>query len=148
MNFIPKDPDFAERIKGSFARQKFMTLLNAQLHNLSPGYCEIHIPYRVDLTQQHSFFHAGIVGTIADNAAGYAAFSLMGKASTILAVEFKLNLISPADGELLIGRGYVLKYGRTLTICRSDVFTLKAGVEKLCAASQSTMMELQDKADH
>lgn len=148
MKFTPKDSEFAERVNASFARQKFMSTLNATLHKVEPGFCEIHIPYRVDLTQQHSFFHAGIVGTVADNSAGYAAFSLMDKTSSILAVEFKLNLISPADGELLIGRGYVLRYGKTLTICRSDVFSLKRGAEKLCAASQSTMMELPNKPDY
>ncbi len=64
----------------------------------------------------------------------------MDKHSSILTVEFKLNLIAPADGELLIGRGQVLKYGKTLTICRSDVFISMNGVEKLCAASQSTLI--------
>lgn len=147
MIFIPKDPDFATKVKDSFARQKFMELINAKLCKVTPGFCEIHIPYDINITQQHSFFHAGIVGTIADNAAGYAAFSLMDKDSSILTVEFKLNLISPADGELLIGKSHVLKYGKTLTICRSDVFIVKNGVEKLCAASQSTLIELQNRKD-
>lgn len=124
-----------------------MKLINAKLSKIEPGFCEIHIPSNPNITQQHGFFHAGIVGTVADNTAGYAAFSLMDKNSSILTVEFKLNLISPADGELLIGRSHVLKNGRTLTICRSDVFIVKAGVEKLCAASQSTLIELKDKKD-
>jgi uncharacterized protein (TIGR00369 family) len=147
MAFAPKNQDFESKVRDSFARQKFMGLLNAALFKIEPGFCEIHIPYDIKLTQQHSFFHAGIVGTIADNAAGYAAFSLMDKDSSILTVEFKLNLISPADGELLIGRSNVLKNGKTLTICRSDVFIVKGGVEKLCAASQSTLIELQNKSD-
>jgi uncharacterized protein (TIGR00369 family) len=143
----PKDPDYAARVHESFSRQKFMALLKAKLVKTEPGFCEIHIPYSADITQQHGFFHAGIVGTLADNAAGYAAFSLMEKTSSILTVEFKLNLISPADGDLLIGRSHVLKYGKTLTICRSDVFAVKNGVEKLCAASQSTLIELQHTPD-
>ncbi len=143
----PKDPDFVKRVKESFERQGFMTLLKAKLIKTEPGFCEIQIPYDIHLTQQHGFFHAGIVGTIADNAAGYAAYSLMDKNSSILSVEFKLNLISPADGDVLIGRAQVLKYGRTLTICRSDVFILKNGLEKLCAASQSTLMELPGRDD-
>jgi uncharacterized protein (TIGR00369 family) len=147
MNFTPKDPAYQSRVRESFDRQNFMKLLNAELFKVEPGFCEIHIPYNVNITQQHQFFHAGIVGTIADNAAGYAAFSLMNSGSSILTVEFKLNLISPADGELLIGRSNVLKYGRTLTICRSDVFVVKNGVEKLCAASQSTLIELQNSDD-
>ncbi len=145
MKYIPKDEDFVTKVKDSFARQKFMTHINASLYKVEPGFCEIHVPYDVRLTQQHSFFHAGIVGTIADNASGYAAFSLMDKNSSILTVEFKLNLIAPADGELLIGRSQVLKYGKTLTICRADVFIVKDGVEKLCAASQSTLIELPNK---
>jgi len=148
MTFIPKDKDFETKVRDSFSRQKFMDLINAKLFKVEPGFCEIHVPYDVNLTQQHSFFHAGIVGAIADNAAGYAAFSLMDENSSILTVEFKLNLISPADGELLIGKSQVLKYGRTLTICRSDVFIVKGGVEKLCAASQSTLIELPNKSDN
>ena len=148
MTFIPKDTDFVNKVKDSFARQKFMGLINAELFKVEPGFCEIHVPYDVNITQQHSFFHAGIVGTIADNAAGYAAFSLMDKNSSILTVEFKLNLVAPADGDLLIGRSNVLKYGKTLTICRSDVFIVKGGVEKLCAASQSTLIELPNRSDN
>lgn len=143
MNFTAKDKDFATRVKESFAKQKFMRFINAKLVKIEPGYCEIHVPYDKNLTQQNAFFHAGIVGTVADNSAGYAAFSLMDKNSSVLTVEFKLNLISPADGELLIGRANVLKYGKTLTVCRSDVLIVKDGIEKLCAASQSTLIELK-----
>ena len=147
MKFQAQDERFEERVRSSFERQKFMHLLQANLHTIEPGFCEIRIPYQASLTQQHGFFHAGIVGTIADNAAGYAAFSLMHANSSILTVEFKLNLISPADGVELIGRSNVLKYGKTLSICRTDVFVVKEGVEKLCAASQSTLMELPDRKD-
>jgi len=142
MTFTVRDKDFAAKVKDSFSKQKFMSFINAKLANIEPGYCEIHVPYDKNLTQQNAFFHAGIVGTIADNTVGYASFSLMDKNSSVLTVEFKLNLISPADGELLIGKASVLKYGKTLTICRSDVFIVKDGVEKLCAALQSTLIEL------
>src|SRR5690606_4448497 len=112
-----------------------------------PGFCEISVPYSIDISQQHGYFHAGVIGTIADNVAGYASYSLMKSTSSILTVEFKLNLLSPADGDLLIGQGHVLKYGRTLTICRSDIFIEKNGVRKLCAASQSTLIELHETKD-
>jgi uncharacterized protein (TIGR00369 family) len=147
MTFTPKDTDFAAKVTDSFDRQQFMKLIKARLVKTEPGFCEIHLPYDPALTQQHGFFHAGIVGTIADNAAGYAGFSLMDKNSSVLTVEFKLNLLSPADGHLLIGRAQVLKYGKTLTVCRSDVFIVKNGMEKLCAASQATLMELPGRSD-
>src|SRR5687768_1789279 len=111
MLFTPKDPDFEKRVKESFARQHFMNFISAKLEKIQAGFCEISVPYNISITQQHGFFHAGIVGTIADNAAGYASYSLMDAGSSILTVEFKLNLISPADGDLLIGQAHVLKYG-------------------------------------
>ncbi len=147
MNFQPRFADYESKVRASFARQGFMRTLNAELSKVEPGFCEIVIPFDEALTQQHGFFHAGIVGTLADNAAGYAAFSLMEETSSILTVEFKLNLLAPADGDVLIGRAEVLKNGKTLTICRTDVYVMKNGVEKLCAACQSTLIELKDTAD-
>lgn len=147
MSYSPKDPGYKTKIQESFDRQEFMKYLNGKLIKVEPGYCEIQVAYDRRLTQQHGFFHAGVIGTIADNASGYAAFSLMEMSSSILTVEFKLNLISPADGELLIGKAEVLKYGRTLTVCRSDVYIVKDGIEKLCAASQSTLIELPNRSD-
>ncbi|MEO9804242.1 MAG: PaaI family thioesterase [Reichenbachiella sp.] len=147
MNFKPKFTNFKKKVEDSFNRQQFMELIGAKLVDVKPGYCEIQVPYDQTLTQQHGFFHAGIISTIADNAAGYAGFSLMEESSSVLTVEFKLNLLSPGDGELLIGKSNVLKNGRTLTICRSEIYIRKNGEEKLCAASQTTLIELKDRSD-
>lgn len=148
MTFNPSDKNYKKRVRESFDRQNFMKLINAKLVDVQPGYCEIHVPYDKNLTQQHGFFHAGIVSTVADNTAGYAAFSLMEENSSVLTVEFKINLISPGDGDLLIGKSNVLKNGRTLTICKSEVFIVKDGEEKLCAAAQLTLIELKNSSDH
>lgn len=145
--YTPKDPDFATRVEESFNRQAFMRFIGANLVKIEAGKCEIEIAYQPELTQQHGFFHAGIVGTLADNVAGYAAYSLMAPDSSILTVEFKLNLLAPADGDFLIARSEVLKYGKTLTVCRSEVYVIKNGIEKLCAASQSTLIELRETSD-
>ena len=65
--------------------------------------------------------HAGVVAAIADSAAGYAALTLAPAGSEVLTVEFKLNLLAPADGDLLIARGRVVRAGRTLTVCEASV---------------------------
>lgn len=146
-NFTPADPNFKTKIKDSFERQKFMEFINAKLLKVEAGYCEIELPFSDNLTQQHGFFHAGIVSTIADNAAGYAAFSLMESASSILTVEFKINLMAPAKGEKLIGKSKVIKSGRTLTICQAEIYVEVGEEYKLCAVAQSTLMQLMDKSD-
>jgi len=134
------DPDWQTRIQESFAKQSIMELLGAQLGGLKPGYCEIALPYREDLCQQDGFFHAGVTSTIADSAGGYAAYSLMPANSRVLTVEFKINLIAPAQGERLLACGTVRKAGRTLTITLVDVFAVSAGKNKLCASMTQTLM--------
>ncbi|MFM1876284.1 MAG: hypothetical protein RL266_2021 [Bacteroidota bacterium] len=145
MYFKPQFADFKTKVERSFASQKFMAHIGAELISVQPGYCEIHVPFNENLTQQNGFFHAGVISTVADNTAGYASLSLMKEHSMVLSVEFKLNLLRPGAGIKLIGKGQVLKYGKTLTVCRSDVFIVKDDVETLCAAAQLTMIELEPK---
>lgn len=143
MSFSAQFPEYRSKVEESFASQKFMEHIGAELVDVQPGFCEIHVPFNEDLTQQNGFFHAGVISTVADNTAGYASLSLMKEHSMVLSVEFKLNLMRPGAGDKLIGKGQVLKYGKTLTVCRSDVYIVKNGVEKLCAAAQLTMIELE-----
>jgi uncharacterized protein (TIGR00369 family) len=119
---LPPNPAFADDITASFAKQTIMRLIGAELTRVEPGIVEITLPYRVDLTQQHGYLHAGIVTTIADSACGYAAYSLMPAKSEVLSVEFKVNLLRPATGETFVAAAEVIKAGKTLTVVRADVF--------------------------
>jgi uncharacterized protein (TIGR00369 family) len=143
MTFHPKDPAFEARVRESFVRQKVMGLIGARLGRIDPGRVEIALPFRDDLTQQHGFFHAGIVGTIADSAGGYAAFTLMPAGSSVMSVEYKINLLAPADGEHLLASGQVVRAGRTLTVCDLEVIVEKAGTRTLCARGMQTLICLQ-----
>ena len=142
----PVDGLFAARVRDSFARQGLMATLGAELAEISPGFCEIRLPFRDAVSQQHGFFHAGATGAIADSAGGYAAYSLMGPGDTVLSVDYKLNLLAPARGELLIARGRVLRAGATLTVCRVDVFAVRGGEETLCAAMQQSCIRTPTRA--
>ena len=145
--FTPLDPDFEARVRDSFGRQTIMDLIGARMSRVAPGEVEIELPYREDLTQQHGFFHAGVTSTIADSAAGYAAFSLFPADASVLTVEYKINLIAPAQGERLIAVGRVIKPGRTLTLCEFDVFGETDGTRKLCAKGLDTLMRLDGRPD-
>jgi uncharacterized protein (TIGR00369 family) len=145
--FEAPDPHFADRIRDSFGRKDFMKFIGARLTDVGPGTCEISVHYRDDLSQQHDYFHGGVIGAIADNAAGYASYTLMGVDDSILTVEYKLNIMAPGQGETLVSRAQVIKPGRTLSVSRSDVFAIKGGEETLCATAQVTLMRLAGRAD-
>jgi len=145
--FTPANPDFAARVRDSFARQPFMSYIGARLTALAPGFCEVTADYRHELTQQHGFVHGGVLASIADSAAGYAAFSLMPAEASILTVEYKLNLLRPGHGEAMIARGRVLKPGRTLTVVQADVYARRGSGEEQVASSLQTLMCLAGRAD-
>ena len=146
-DFTATDPDFAERVRKSFDAQGIMDHIGATLTLIEPGVCEIELPYSDAVSQQHGFFHGGVIGTIADSAGGYAAFGLMDAEDGILTVEYKLNLMAPADGDLLGARGQVVRAGRTLTVARAEVGVVKNGVEVACAAMQQTLMRIVGRAE-
>lgn len=146
-SFEPKDADWQAKVRASFAKQGAMGLLGAQLVELRPGYCEIHLPWRPDLTQQHGYFHAGVISTVVDTAAGYAGFTLMPPGSSVLSVEFKLNLLAPGDGELLIATGEVIKPGKTLVITRGEAYVVKGDKTTHCSTMQQTLMTMHGKAE-
>lgn len=143
----PCNPAFAARVADSFARQPFMATIGAELRRVVPGRVEITLPWREDLTQQHGFFHGGVVGTLADNAGGYAAFTLFPADASVLTVEFKLNLMAPAKGDRLLAVSKVARSGRTLTVCHSDVYGLSGRRRQHCATALVTLMRLTGKPD-
>ena len=143
----PRDPDFAARVRGSFERQSIMQLIGATMTRIEPGLVLIELPYRADLTQQHGYFHAGIVSTIGDSAGGYAAYSLMPAGSTVLTVEYKINLLAPADGEHIVAMGRVIRSGRTLTVSEVEVEVQKGGTRTTCAWLLETLMCLENRSD-
>ena len=143
MVFKPLDAGFRDRVADSFARQKAMALIGASLRRVEAGEVEIALPYRDDLTQQKGFIHGGILGMIADTACGYAAFSLMPAGGSLVTVEYKMNILTPARRSL-VAQGRVIRPGRTLTVARAEVY---ADDGAHGATMQQTLMALPGRPD-
>ena len=145
----PRDPDFEQRVRTSFGKQRLMTTIGAELAKVAAGQVDIRLPFRDDLTQQHGFLHAGTIAAVADSACGYAALSLMPADAGVLSIEFKVNMLAPAKGDAIVARGQVIRAGRTIMVCRADVVSISGAEEKLVAAMQGTMMVVtgRDLAD-
>jgi uncharacterized protein (TIGR00369 family) len=137
---VPADPRFRERVRESFARQRIMATLGATLERVDLGEVEIALPYRIELTQQQEFLHAGVLATILDSACGYASFTLLPADSEVVSVEFKLNLLAPAVGERLLAGARVVRAGRTITVAAADGIMQGPNGPVLVATMTGTMM--------
>jgi uncharacterized protein (TIGR00369 family) len=136
---------FDKKVRDSFARQSFMTTLGAELVSVKEGSVEIHLPFNQALGQQDGFTHAGAITSILDSACGYAALSVAREGAEVLSVEFKVNLLAPALGEVFIARAAVKRSGKTLCVCTGDAIAVKDGKEKVIATMLATMIYMQIK---
>ena len=130
------------RVAESFALQGLMTGYGARLVEVADGRCVIEADHAPHLTQQNGFFHAGVTTALCDTASGYAAFTTMAEGFNVLSVEFKINLMAPADGQLLRAVAEVVRVGRTLVVVRATAFAVKHGRETACAEFLGTMMAM------
>lgn len=144
--FKPADAAFEERVRQSFANQRVMATIGAELTSVSPGEVVIELPFREDLTQQDGYLHAAIVSAIVDSACGYAAYSLMPADASVLSVEFKVNFLAPAVGRRFVAVGRVARPGRTLTVTAGDVVAESDAGSKPVATMLATMMAVSARS--
>lgn len=83
-SFKPLDPNFERRIRDSFDKQTFMHHIGAVISHIEPGEIDLTSLDQPTLKQQHNFFHMGVTTTLADTAAGYAAYSLFPENTDVL----------------------------------------------------------------
>jgi uncharacterized protein (TIGR00369 family) len=144
-DFAPRFPDFAERVRRSFARQAMMGTIGASLSRVEPGEVEIVLPAAPHVLQQHSFVHGGAIAMIADSACGYAALSLMTASAGVLTAEFKVNFLASGAGERLIAVGRAVKPGRTLTVAQAEVHAEGNGECRLIALMTATLIAIDGR---
>lgn len=119
---IPPDPDYRARVERIFAAAPFIAALGVELVDCGPGWCETRLTVEPRHLQQDGYVHAGVQATVADHTAGAAAGTLLRPDQIVLSVEFKVNLLRPAQGIALRCRAEVMRAGRQLVPVSADVW--------------------------
>ena len=107
----------------------FIAYCGFEAFDLRSGSLSSRLAVRDRHRQQDGFVHAGLISTMADHTAGYAAFTMVPHNHRILTIEFKINFLRPASGDELICRARVVKPGKRVLVCESDVFDQQPGRE-------------------
>ena len=133
------NPLLESKVRGIFDSANFIRDLGLELTVIEDGSTETCLVPNDRHLQQHGFVHAGVLATMADHTAGCAARSTVGVDQDVITVEFKINFLRPAAADRLRCRSNVLRSGKTLVICESDVFAEKDHKEKLAAKAMITL---------
>lgn len=140
MAFQAQNPDYRSFIEQVLRAQPFMMALGAILSRVEPGEVELSLPIRPDHLQHSGAVHGGVIGAMADNAAGAAAATVLPPGQGIVTAEYRISFLAPAVGQTLIARGSVLKPGRSLIHTKSDVVAVADNRESLVATALASMV--------
>lgn len=142
-----KNPHYREQVQEIFRQAAFVMDVGIQLQTVEPGRCETELVVLSRHLQQDAFIHAGVQATMADHTAGAAAGTLVAANELVLTVEFKINLLRPAQGERLHCQAVVLKPGRTIIVVESEVYALKQAQSALVSKATVTIAVVPKRAE-
>lgn len=141
-SYAPVHADVDARIKNTFDRQPLMRHLGAKLGSVAEGRVEILLPRAPHLSGHHGHIHPGATSAIGDTAGEFAALTCVDLADDVVSFEYKINFLAPAQGDHLEAVGTVMKAGRSLTVCRIEVFANDDTERRLVAAGQQSLLRV------
>ena len=131
--------EWSEFLKRDFV-QGFPAYCGYQVDIVEYGKFHTSLKIRPDHKQQDGFVHAGVIATMADHTAGYAAFTTVTEDFRILTIEFKINYFRPAMEEIIVCRSKVINKGKRIIVSESEVFSVSGGDERLVSKAMVTLM--------
>jgi len=120
--------------------QGFPAWCGFEVVRVDHGLFNTRLIIREEHLQQDGFVHAGVMATMADHTAGYAAYTTVSNKYRILTIEFKINYLKPAKGETLNCRSRVVSEGKTIIVSESEVYAVSQDAEKCVAKAMVTLM--------
>ena len=139
-----KHPDFRNRVKKYVERNRFMHFVGMDMRVLDAGYCEVWLKMEDQHRQQKGLAHGGVVATLADVVAGFAAYTLLPEGEHVVTAELKISYLNPGKGSELVAVGYVLKPGRKIHFCEAEVYAVSGENRTLIAKATTSMAVIQE----
>ncbi len=131
-------PEYEKIVLDSFRRQAFINYIGAEILRILPGFCTLQVKYRDELTHDPLCFHPGVIGALAESGGEFAALTILPADSSLVTTEYKLNLLAPAQGDMLVVHGKVVKSGKKMTVCTSEIYVRKDRCPNLCGIALMT----------
>jgi uncharacterized protein (TIGR00369 family) len=138
MEFI--NTDYKERVRNFLKRQHFMHHIGFDLQVIEPGKTEGRMSIKEIHKQQKGLVHGGVIATVADIVAGFAAYTMVPDDHHVVTGEIKISYFRPGLGDELVAKGYVIKPGKKLQFCEAEVYCVHHGESILIAKATTTMV--------
>lgn len=125
---------FAKSLKREIRQIPFPSLLGNRITRLKPGFAEVSVRYKKELTQGYGYLHGGVIASLVDTAAAFATRTLIEPDDKLVTLEMKINYINPAQTDLQ-ATACVIHKGRRTAVIEVEVKDKKGA---LCAKALLT----------
>lgn len=134
-------PEIKAKVQQKIEKNHFITFIGFTFTHINQNYTEGYLNILPHHTQQNGFAHGGIMTTLCDTVAGFAAYTAISLADQVVTAEIKVSYYYPGVGNRLYAAGWVIKQGKKLLFCESEVYTINEVDEtkKVCAKATTTM---------
>ncbi len=146
--FDPPNPLFRERVLRKLEGQEFMRHIGFEITRIDAGEVEGEMELRQVHLQQFGRLHGGVVTTLADIVAGFAAYTLAPESKDVVTGEIKVSYLRAGKGTHVRAVGKVLKPGRTLCFVESEVYAGSPGNWELIAKASTSMVNIDRVLDY
>ena len=133
------NPNFKERVRTYIQKQHFLEYVGFEITDIEEGRIEGFLEIKQFHKQQRDFVHGGLVATLADVVAGFAAYTLVPEDHHVVTAELKVSYLNPGLGDTLMAKGWVLKQGKKMNFCESEVWSVNGDQKTLIAKATTTM---------
>jgi uncharacterized protein (TIGR00369 family) len=123
-------------------RRGFIEFCGFRASKIDVGIFESTLTIGENHKTQDNFIHAGVIATMSDHTAGYAAYTLVPEDIRILTIEFKINFLKPACGHALKCKSEIISHGKQIIVAQSTVFDMRDMLEKMVSKSTFTLMKI------
>ena len=116
-----------------------MKLVGFELKEIEEGRTRGELVLNDSHLQQTGLVHGGVTATIADIVSGFAAYTVVPSSHHVVTAELRVSYLRPGIGTRLVAEGTVLKYGKKLIFCESEVWVAEKSKEELIAKASAVM---------
>ena len=134
--------NFKSRVEKFLERQHFMKLVGFDLNVIEGGRTEGTLELSAQHQQQTGLVHGGVTATLADIVAGFAAYTVVPEDQHVVTGEIKISYFAPGRGQKLHAKGWVVKQGKKMNFCESEVWDINGDKRILIAKATTTMVTL------
>ncbi|MBI5088992.1 MAG: PaaI family thioesterase [Actinobacteria bacterium] len=123
-------PDDVARRWMKFGRdgtELFVNLVGLVVEEVRTDYCRMRMPFRDSLNQAAGIVHGGAIASLLDSVVVPVVGSAYGREARYSTVDMHVQFMSALVGEDAVAEGWVVKRGRSLVFCESEVVAAVSG---------------------